>query len=155
MFKSTEIAEKICRELLTAPRIDIRDLKKDGVPKHKGIYLWRERNSGKIVYVGAALGKRGLRQRIVAQHLNPNYAISRGGSVIRKAIVELEYVSPSEGCVDWMKENLLLSFWPPEEVEVEDVIFRLAEKILIAEERPRYNKEWKGEQEIRMRKRAK
>lgn len=166
MFKSTKVAERVCQELLKRPSLNVASLKEGEVPKHKGIYLWRERGRGKVVYVGVALGKKGLRQRIVAQHLNPNYRVApeKESSVLRKAIVEQEHVPPCMGCVEWMKRNLLLSFWPQEEAEMDklllsfwprgglkrkDVIFRLAEKILIAEKRPRYNKEWKSEQELR------
>lgn len=156
MFESTKVAEEICKKLLRSSCLDVRNLRVDEVPKHKGIYLWRKKDVEKIVYVGTALGKRGLRQRIITQHLNPNYRKSRAeeSSVLRKAIVEQEHVLPCKGCVDWMKENLLLSFWPREEAEViKDVIFSLAEKILIAEEQPPYNKEWKSVQEQRARKR--
>jgi len=153
MFKSTKKAEKICQKLLSAPCLDVGRLKNE-IPKHKGIYLWRKRRGGKIVYVGTALGKRGLARRIVGQHLNPKY-MQKGKekSTLRKAVVEdIKNLSPGKKCVDWIKINLVLSFWPRERVKTKDVVFSLAEKILIAEEEPDYNKEWKSVQEQRARK---
>lgn len=154
MFESTKKAEKICQKLLSAPCLDVGRLEKDEIPKHKGIYLWRKSRGGEIVYVGTALGKKGLAGRIVGQHLNPKYMKKgKARSTLRKAVVEhIKNLSPGEKCVDWIKRNLLLSFWPRKIVKTKDVIFSLAEKILIAEEEPRYNKEWRSVQEQRARK---
>lgn len=140
MYKSTRAAEEICRKLVKCPRLDVR--KELSVPKIKGIYLWRERRSGKIVYVGTTLGKEGLWERIVKQHLNPSYKKTRKEekSVLRKAIVEERKISAGKECVEWIKKNLLLSFQPCKKVR--KIIGSVAEKILIAEYRPRYNKEW-------------
>lgn len=106
--------EEIYQKLLGIAPLDIRVLNREDVPRHKGIYLWREKDSEKIVYVGTALGKNGLRHRIISQHLNPNYIDfknrNRERSVLRKAIVEDMNLPVGQGCVKWMKEHLTLSF---------------------------------------------
>ena len=45
---------------------------KNEVPTSKGIYLWTT-HKNEIVYIGIALGKKGLKHRICSQHLNPEY----------------------------------------------------------------------------------
>lgn len=159
MFKPTKEVERVCRKLLSAPRLDVGNLRKDEVPRHKGVYLWRKKSSGKIVYVGTALGKGGLVQRILKQHLNPKYRQQgKEKSTLRIRVIEDDTtgvnLTPGEECIFWITKNLSLSFWPRERVETQDVIFSLAEKILIAEKRPLYNEEWKSVQEQRAREKS-
>lgn len=49
-------------------------------------------------------------------------------------------------------DKLLLSIWPLDGIKRKDAVCRLAEMIIITEKTPRYNKEWKSEQEIRVKK---
>ncbi|MEM3564673.1 MAG: hypothetical protein QXR19_15690 [Candidatus Jordarchaeaceae archaeon] len=45
------------------------------IPKKKGIYAWFDKRSNEVIYIyiGRAVGKEGLYQRIVKQHLNEKY----------------------------------------------------------------------------------
>lgn len=60
-----------------APRRDPRKLRRDDVPPAPGVYIWSSKASGGLVYIGKAQGRKGLRHRILAQHLNPDYLEGR------------------------------------------------------------------------------
>lgn len=78
----------ICHALLDTPVVSADTLTADSVPYGKGVYLWSSKSNGAALYIGVALGKRGLRQRIINQHLSLNYT----KSVFRKA---------------WLSKNML------------------------------------------------
>jgi hypothetical protein len=48
-----------------------------GVPEVMGVYVWYGQGSKLPAYVGKATGKKGLRHRILSQHLNSNYLETR------------------------------------------------------------------------------
>ncbi len=79
MFKQTrkdlEDALSCAEKLLRAKIYNPKEIEDNVVPSDIGVYLWRD-NKGNIVYVGRALWREGLHQRIVAQHLSKSHTQS-------------------------------------------------------------------------------
>jgi hypothetical protein len=85
------------------------------------------------VYVGTALGKRGLNGRIVGQHLRPSYL----QSVFRKAVERFERKDVRESA-NFIREHFTIAMM---ECPVDEPrIILAAEAVLIAVLRPKYNK---------------
>jgi hypothetical protein len=126
------------------------------IPSDPGIYVWWSKVDFVPVYIGVALNKRGLLGRVVRQHLCPTYlelraektvnssmfAIYKGRraiekSVFRKKISHKFGVLPGTQCVDFIKENFLLSFLPLPTIERKDILE--IERQLIQSYNPLYN----------------
>jgi len=71
-------------ELKSAPKYDLKSIRKEDMPTSIGLYAWLLRRNRKIAYIGIAVGKNGLRQRIWCQHLNPKYLEKRKEKFITK-----------------------------------------------------------------------
>jgi len=84
LFRLTYEANKLTKELL---------------PTDIGIYAWIDKRTMNVVYVGTALGRRGLRQRIWYQHLNPNYLETRKEKFARADFFQLEHPIYKDGRV--------------------------------------------------------
>lgn len=121
--------DDLVARLDAAPRHDPLTLKSRDIPSETGIYVWYVKVTGNPAYVGAASG-RGLRHRIWAQHLNPNYlewrehkftgadlfqlnyaVVVRGRpcidkSVFRRNIGRRERIEPGQGTVDYIRHRL-------------------------------------------------
>ena len=105
------------------------------VPKRIGVYIWSAREDDSIVYVGKAVGCRGLYTRIIKQHLNPRYlltdqtkwhrekdayqaaehALLNGKpaidkSAFRKNIGRMHRLPPGQPTVDFIRSHFLLRF---------------------------------------------
>jgi hypothetical protein len=61
------------KRLLESRRHSPSKLNAKNVPKTVGLYAWFKKRTNKLVYIGKATGKNGLWQRIIKQHLNPEY----------------------------------------------------------------------------------
>ena len=136
----TDRAAAICAGLLNAVAKPASSIEPETVPTCKGIYLWRRLKGGEAVYVGSAVGQKGLWKRIVSQHLNGSYRMKDRGekSVFRKAVAADASVRPGAQCVDFIKERFSVAFLgcPGDAREV----IHEAEAALIRQLKPKYNK---------------
>jgi len=105
-----------------------------------GVYLWRSKKDREIVYVGRGLGKRGLHQRIIKQHLEASYT----KSVFRKQISKEFNLKLKQGSASYIKDNFVFSFVTFEEEEMslsrQKCLASFVEKFLINESNPKYNR---------------
>lgn len=143
--KQLEEALRCAEKLVKAENHDPKNIQK--VPKDIGVYLWRCKRTNEIVYVGSAIGKNGLYQRIVGQHLTDSYTkLSKNElvakSVFRNQIAEEYRLNPKEESVSFIKNNFVLSFIPFKD----EIIASLVEILLIIEYSPKYNRKYKGKQ---------
>ncbi len=134
----TQRVTTVCVELLRAPEIQFTDSTSLFVPDSWGIYLWRCLDSRTITYVGVATGKDGLRQRIVKNHLYPNYT----KSVFRIAVSEKFGLDIREQSVDFIKKHFALSYLSC--TSLSEATVKAAEQIIIAAFSPVYNKSKKA-----------
>ena len=115
-------------------QLDAATVTKDSVAPLQGIYIWRFKVDGRPAYVGVALGKKGLQQRIVGQHL----CVSYKKSVFRKAIEQEACIGSGQESVDFIRSHFTLAFLScPED---SPAIVDAAEALLIAAINSRYNK---------------
>jgi len=128
----------VCTAVLDAPALDAAQLSSENVPDSRGIYIWRRKTDGCPAYVGVALGRSGLRQRILRQHLAPGYL----KSVFRKSLVASFGVHPGEDSVRFIRENFTLSLFPCPETD--QAVVEHAEALLIRVLQPAYNKAKRG-----------
>ena len=135
------------------------------VSNGRGIYFWFDRESKDLVYIGIAVGKLGLRGRIISQHLNSNYLEYRDSkqsskdkfqlsqakhhiskvtgeeqkgidkSSFRKSIGRNLQIAPGESTVNYIKEHLLVSIYYSEDVNA----IKKLEKELINNHQPKFN----------------
>jgi hypothetical protein len=112
----------------------ISDKRLAELPCDRGIYLFKNRNTAKIDYIGTATGRKGLKQRIAKQHLNVNYV----QSVFRIKVAKARRLSSEKKTVDFIKRNYSLGFLTiPEHVS----IVKALEQLLIFEYSSKYNSE--------------
>lgn len=131
--KDIEKALVYCEQLIKAPIYDPKNINIVDVPEAIGVYLWRVKKDNKvIVYVGRALGTRGLRQRIVKQHLSRSYS-----SVFKRRIAKEHGLNRKEETLGFLANNFSFSFVTVSHDE--EKIARLAEDLLINEYSPKYN----------------
>ena len=137
--------------------------------EEKGIYFWYEKKRpDNVVYIGIALGRKGLRHRIFSQHLNPKYlefrpskhnskdsfqlenAIYRIGkkgdvrkgidkSSFRKAIGRNLLICSGEDTCSYITNNLLLKIFESNDEE----LLKSLEKELISFYKPIFNTSFK------------
>ena len=142
--KALEIAEKLNHKTC----VEINDLEIRKIPKKIGIYLWRDKEN-KVVYVGIGLGKNGLRQRLVKQHLRSSYT----KSVLRIKVANENKFNLREECVDYIIKCFRVAYlsWPEEELikDFKDYMaVKIAEFLLITEHKPKYNSEYNKFKEL-------
>ncbi len=146
------------------PRIDLENVKLHINTKH-GIYFWFDKKSNLIVYIGIALGAKGLKGRIISQHLNPKYLeyrskkhtqkdfyqilhavkkyneknneIQKGidKSAFRKSIGRTLNLKPGDETIAYIYNNLYLRVLESED----NTYIRRMEKVLIKRYRPKFN----------------
>ena len=133
------------------------------IPKNTGIYFWFKNNTNEPIYIGTGSGRNGLYNRIVRQHLNPNYIEFRkekhsakdffqlkfpimkevkgelkdgiDQSAFRKNIGRKYKIKPGNGTVDFILNNLHLKF-----MEISDINkLKELEKKLIKKYNPELN----------------
>jgi len=121
-------SEKLVKSIVYDPK----NVGTNTVPKNAGVYLWRSKRNGEIVYVGRALGRKGLYQRIVRQHLSEGYA----KSVFRRRVAEEYGLNLRGEAASFIRENFVFSFIPLEDRK----IVSLVEIFLINEYSPKYNR---------------
>jgi len=127
--KAIDIAKKFSQ----IRYIDGKDIKKPLIPKVWGIYLWKLKDAVEVVYVGVALGRKGLWGRIASQHLRSSYT----KSVFRKKIAKEYNLGLREGSANYILENCSLAYLPcPNEKRV---TLKISELLLIAVYKPKYN----------------
>ena len=131
--KESDKAVIIAEELRLVSPCDVNKPDISRIPNDPGIYIWLSKDTGHIVYVGVALGRRGLSQRIASQHLRASYR----KSVFRIKIAEDFGVGLGEESVDFIRKSFLLSYLPCPKVNA--VTLRIAELLLIAVHQPKYN----------------
>ena len=105
-----------------------------GITNDIGIYIFKNKRSKKIDYVGTATGQKGLKQRVKNQHLNPKYI----KSVFRVKVANAKNKDIKDECVTFIKRNYKLALLPIQEHV--SVIMAL-EQVLIYEYLPKYNSE--------------
>jgi excinuclease UvrABC nuclease subunit len=138
---------------------------KEKIPSSTGIYFWFDRSDDKLVYLGVAIGKNGLKKRIIFQHLQAGYIEFRSkvftkddeyqkkhgierkstvsGSIeygidkspFRKAIGRKFKIKPGIDTVNYIKENLYLKLYTSEDISE----LRSLEKQLIKDHNPVFN----------------
>ena len=139
MFEKTkEDVEKAFRhaeDLINSRSYDPESFDLKEVSKNMGVYLWRSKESGRIVYIGRAIGKKGLYQRIVRNHLSN----SSTKSVLKKQIAEKEVLDIKAEAAEFVKKNFTFSYLEFERADSNIVV--LVEVILINEYRPKYNRD--------------
>ena len=64
-------------KLDTYSSIDLMKISLEDIPKIKGIYVYTDKNTNEIEYIGSAVGNNGLRGRVWSQHLNEKYLEGR------------------------------------------------------------------------------
>jgi hypothetical protein len=62
-----------------------------------GLYAWFTKRGNRPVYVGKAIGRKGLYKRIISQHLNPDYLETRTGKHTAKDEFQLKYPTYKNG----------------------------------------------------------
>ena len=104
------------------------------LPKKWGLYLFRNKLTGRIDYIGSATGSKGLYQRLRNQHLQPKYKQS-----VFRLKLEKELVDDVPDCsATYIKKNYLIAVLPvPEHIS----IVKALEQILIFEYSPKFNSE--------------
>jgi len=125
---------EMCSTLIAAPSIDVKQLRDNEVPTEIGLYLWRSKIDGRPAYIGVALGRRGLRGRIMKQHLQPSYR----KSVLRKTIAECKGLDLGVDCVEFLRDNFTVSYVACSSIKHSWV--QAAESLLIAALGPQYNR---------------
>jgi hypothetical protein len=128
--------QQICERLLSENPSDAARLEPDAVPLERGIYLWRWKENESAAYVGVALGKRGLRGRIIEQHLRPSYY----KSVFRIKVAEYRTVDRREESVKYIKSHFTIAFVKCSGPEEDSATISAAEALVIAALRPQFNK---------------
>lgn len=117
-------------------QLDTSQLGVDDYPLERGIYAFIGKDTGNVKYIGCATGRRGLRNRVYAQHLRANYLEKREKvfakmdsnqlkksmatrgvratekSVFRKNIARKYDFAPGEECVAYIKEKFYLAMLP-------------------------------------------
>jgi hypothetical protein len=125
---------RVCQRLLVADVLNPAELDNGTMPEARGIYLWRYKENQLAAYLGVALGKRGLKGRIIDQHLRPTYE----QSVFRKAIVRSFGVNSREGSVEYIKKHFAISLAAcPDQ---DPAVIFAAEAVLLTALRPEFNK---------------
>ena len=137
MFEKSKNAFRYSEKLIKAKCHDPKIIQADIVPKDIGVYLWRSKSDNEIVYVGRALGKAGLYQRIIRQHLSVGYT----KSVFRKQIAEEFGLNPKEESASFIRDNFVFSFISLDRKDKNIASF--VEMSLIFEYSPKYNREGK------------
>jgi len=126
------------------------------ISREPGLYIWWNRNSDKPVYIGVALNKRGLLGRVVRQHLCTTYLELRPEkiakelivtdykgrkatekSVFRKKVCMKYTLLPGSDCVEFIKNNFLVSLVPI--TDVQSMTIAELERLLIEAYRPEFN----------------
>ena len=126
-----------CRSVASAARMDPLTSNLSLVPRQIGVYLWRHKESGKVAYAGRALGRGGLHDRIVRQHLGKGYS----KSVLRRQLANehgLRYKSES---TQYLGEHFTFSFTVVPEHD--RALVPSIEAMLILEYQPEYNRDGK------------
>ncbi len=149
------------RKLIESTRHAPSKLNTNDVPKTVGIYAWFTKRADRLVYIGKATGKNGLWQRILKQHLNPEYLetiiskhtskdqfqlqnpIYKNGkvgidkSVFRKTVARHKKLKAGKESVSYLKRVFNVSFIFTNRLNSDEI--RELEKELILEFNPRYN----------------
>ena len=122
--------------LVSAPRHGVSGLVKDDVPTSPGLYAWWPRDGpDRPVYVGRALGAKGLRGRIWSQHLRP----AAKESAFRKGVTRAHVLAPGAPTVAWITERYVVSWVTLEQLGIDADRAKRLEATLITVWRPRYN----------------
>lgn len=106
------------------------------IPKNSGLYFWHDRKSHKVVYVGKAVGKQGLRGRI-KQHIDLKYHEKRKNnkekeifdkfgfnekSVFRKAISEKYGLNPGSDTFEHLLKNYYVKWCEIDDLEMSFIL---------------------------------
>ena len=138
MFEKTKRklgdALRYSEKLVKAEKYDPKNIEVNTVPKKIGVYLWRSKRNNEVVYVGRALGKGGLYQRIIRQHLSNGYT----KSVFRRQIAQECGLNLKKESASFIKDNFVFSFISFERKNKN--IVSLIETLLINKYSPKYNR---------------
>jgi excinuclease UvrABC nuclease subunit len=149
------------KRLLESTRHAPSRLNANNVPKKWGLYAWFTKRGDQLVYIGKATGKKGLWQRIVNQHLNPNYLetiiskhtskdqfqlenptlkngkVGIDKSAFRKNVARHKRLKAGKESVSYLKRAFNVSFIVTNMLSGDEI--RELEKKLIIEYNPKYN----------------
>jgi hypothetical protein len=156
-------AERIWGLLQSAERIPGRKVSASNVPAERGIYAWYSQ-TGEPVYIGKATGSKGIRYRVMKQHLNPKYLEKRSEkftqddayqcevsptlhgrvcvdqSAFRKNVARAHRLKPGQESVNYLRDNFELAWVElPDESGARIAELERAIRALLPE-RPRYNR---------------
>lgn len=148
-------------EIFTSERRNLNLLKRQDIPKEKGIYGYFNKDSQDLEYIGSAVSCEGLRGRIWSQHLNVKYLenredrfskkdkkqiekeVKKNGKIVieksafRKNLARKHDLIPGEPCLQFLKENFDIVIMSLGELSKEKI--HEIEKKIIIEHTPRYN----------------
>jgi len=137
------------------------DLDPDEVSRNRGVYIWYGTDRSCPAYVGKATGKRGLRGRVMRQHLNAKYLETRESiisardqrqlehgtthngrpaiekSMFRKHLARLYDLAPGQGTVDFIYANFKVFLFPLPDFTSDEI--RKVEDELVKALKPRLN----------------
>ncbi len=149
------------KRLLESPRHAPSRLNADNVPQKSGLYAWFTKRGDQLVYIGKATGKKGLWQRIMNQHLNPDYLETRiskhtskdqfqlenriykngkvgtDKSAFRKNVARLRRLKAGKESTSYLKRAFNVSFIVANMLSSDEI--RELEKKMIIEFNPKYN----------------
>ena len=157
--------DKIWEKIETLKQIDPKNAKELISNRKRGIYFWFDKKTDELVYIGRALGVRGLRGRIVSQHLRETYIEYRAKkqsktrdayqlahpyingekrgidkSAFRKSIGRMKCLKPGKETLNYILDNLYLRIWEEESKEKGKKL----EKYLIKKCSPKFNTQFKA-----------
>ncbi len=149
------------KKLLKGTRHAPSKLNAEVVPKKRGLYAWFTKRGDRLIYIGIAIGKKGLYKRIMKQHLNPNYLETRterytskdefqlqhpiytngkiaiDKSAFRKNVARAKRLRAGAESVSYLRRVLNVSFLVTDALSDEEIT--KLEKELIAKLRPEFN----------------
>jgi hypothetical protein len=134
MMKSISILTKYADKVSDLDWIDPAGDPGALLPKEWGLYLFKNKLTGCIDYIGSATGSKGLYQRLRNQHLQPKYKKS-----VFRLKLEKELVDDVPDCsATYIRQRYLIAvLLVPEHIS----IIKALEQILIYEHLPKFNSE--------------
>jgi len=137
-----QLALIYAEELLNIDKLELDENTLANVPKETGIYIFYSKNTNEEkdkAYIGRAIGKNGLYQRIIRQHLNPKYS----KSVFKLAVAKKHSIHSMERATGFIKNKYTFAYRPINEKgkSPENGSFiKLIETLLLYEFETEYNK---------------
>lgn len=111
------------------------------VPEDPGVYIFYRKDSNKKAYIGRAIGKKGLKQRILKQHLSSSYS----KSVFKIGVIRKYSLASKPEAAKYIMDNFTVSWLPVNEsnksTSGNHSLAKLIETLLLYEFETEFNKE--------------